>query len=98
MEPSLNPPIDEKLERLGDYVDDLTLENLAIEIQSYGLDEKVKETILELEIPNCNDFMREVIENGNLDFLIKLVKKNTLDEIRETLIDYLYWKDESWAS
>lgn len=98
MEPSLNPPVDEKLERLGDYVDDLTLENLASEIQSYGLDEKVKETILELEIPNANDFMREVIENGNLDFLIKLVKKNTLDEIRETLIDYLYWKDESWAS
>ena len=98
MEPSLNPPVDEKLERLGDYVDDLTLENLASEIQSYGLDEKAKETILELEIPNANEFMREVVNQSNLEFLLKLVSKKSIEEIRETLIDYLYWKDESWAS
>lgn len=96
MEPSLNPPVDYKLERIGNYVDNLNLENLAIEIQSRGLDEKVKETILELEIPNANDFMREVVENSNLDFLLKLVSKKCVEEIKETLIDYLYWRDQSW--
>ena len=98
MEPSLNPPVDEKLERLGDYVDNLTIEDLAIEIHAYSLDERVKETILEVEIPNCNDFMREMVESSNLDFLLKLVSKKTLSEVREILIDYLYWKDETWAS
>lgn len=93
MEPNLNPPVDEKLERLGEYVDELTIEDLAIEIYNFGLDEKVKETILELEIPNANQFMQDVIWNANLDFLFKLVGKKTLDEVRETLIDYLYWRD-----
>ena len=97
-EPNLNPPHDEKLERLANYVDHLTLENLALEIQSFGLDERVKETILEVEIPNCNEFMKNVVENSNLDFLLKLVSKKTISEVREILIDYLYWKDESWAS
>lgn len=98
MEPSLNPPVDEKLERLGNYVDNLSLKDLAYEILSYGLDERVKETILEVEIPNCNNFMREVVENSNLEFIIQLVSKKCVEEIRETLIDYLYWKDQSWAS
>lgn len=98
MEPSLNPPIDEKLERLGDYVDNLTIKDLAIEILAYGLDEKVKETILEVEVPNANDFMQEVVRNGNLEFLLKLTSKTTMFDIREMFIDYLYWKDESWAS
>lgn len=93
MEPRLSPPVDEKLERLGEYVDELTIEDLAIEIYNFGLDEKVKETILELEIPNANQFMQDVIWNANLDFLFKLVGKKTLDEVRETLIDYLYWRD-----
>lgn len=93
-EPNLNPPDDKKLERLANYVDRLTLENLALEIQSYGLDERVKETILELEIPNANDFMKEVIQESNLDFLIKLVSKKTISEIRETLIDKLYWRND----
>lgn len=91
-EPSLNPPCDEKLERISDYVDELTLEDMAIEIQSYGLDENVKETILALELPNANDFMRELIEKSNLDFLLKIVSKKTIEEIREILIDKLYWK------
>lgn len=94
MEAPLNPPVDSKLERISDYVDNLTLEDLAIEIQSYGLDERVKETILELEIPNANDFMKEVVTQGNLDFLLKLVSKKTVSEVREILLDYLYWKDE----
>lgn len=94
MEPSLNPPVDEKLERLGEYVDELTIEDLAIEIHAYGLDERVKETILEVEIPNANEFMKNVVESSNLDFLFKLVSKKTLSEVREILIDYLYWKDE----
>lgn len=98
MEPNLNPPVDKKLERLGNYVDNLTNKDLAIDIQSFGLDERVKETILEVEIPNANDFMQEVIREGNLDFLLKLVSKKCVEEIKETLIDYLYWKDESWAS
>jgi hypothetical protein len=94
MEPSLNPPVDEKLERLGEYVDELTIEDLAIEIHGYSLDERVKETILEVEIPNANEFMKNVVESSNLDFLLKLVSKKTLSEVREILIDYLYWKDE----
>lgn len=98
MQAAINPPIDAKLERLGDYVDELTIEDLAIEIHAYGLDERVKETILEVEIPNANDFMKNVVENSNLDFLLKLVSKKTLSEVREILIDYLYWKDESWDS
>lgn len=93
MEPRLSPPVDEKLERLGDYVDSLSREDLAIDFLGYGLDEKVKETILELEIPNANQFMQDVIWNANLDFLFKLVGKKTLDEVREILIDYLYWRD-----
>lgn len=98
MEPNLNPPVDEKLERLSDYVDSLSREDLAIDILGYGLDEKVKETILELEIPNANDFMREVVEKSNLNFLLKLVSKKCVEEIKETLIDYLYWRDETWDS
>lgn len=94
MEPSLNPPNDQKLERIGDYVDDLPIKNMADEIQSYGLDEKVKETILELELPNCSDFMKEVIDGSNLHFLMKIVSNKTLAEIRELLIDYLYWRDD----
>lgn len=93
-EPNLNPPDDKKLERLANYVDNLDLENLALEIQSYGLDERVKETVLELEIPNANDFMKEVIQESNLDFLIKLVSKKTISEIRETLIDKMYWRND----
>lgn len=93
-EPNLNPPDDKKLERLSNYVDNLDLENLALEIQSYGLDERVKETVLELEIPNANDFMKEVIQESNLDFLIKLVSKKTISEIRETLIDKMYWRND----
>lgn len=92
-EPNLNPPHDEKLERLANYVDRLTLENLALEIQSLGLSEKIKETILELEIPNCNDFMREVISFSNLRFLLRVSTDKTISEIREILIDYLYWRD-----
>lgn len=94
MEAHLNPPVDSKLERLSDYVDNLTLEDLAIEVQSYGLDEKVKEIILELEIPNCNDFMKEVIEGSNLHFLIKIISNKTISEIRELMIDFLYWRDD----
>jgi len=94
MEPSLNPPNDTKLERIADYVDDLPLKNLADEIQSYGLDEKVKETILELELPNCNDFMKEVIEGSNLHFLVKIISNKTISEIKELMIDFLYWRDD----
>jgi hypothetical protein len=93
-EPSLDPPVDEKLERISNYVDNFTLEDLAIEIHSLDLDESVKETIIELEIPNASDFMREVIQASNLDFLFKLVSKKTLSEIREILIDKLYWREE----
>ena len=96
MEPNLNPPVDEKLERVTSYVDNIALEDLAYEIQSYGLDEKVKETILELEIPNANDFVQETIQNGNLKFLLRIVSKNTIDEIRELLIDKIYWRDKQW--
>jgi len=97
-EPSLTPPCDEKLERIGNYVDNLDLKNLAIEIQSYGLDEKVKETIFKLEVPKANHLMQETIAEGNLDFLLKISSKKTISVIRETLIDYLYWKDETWDS
>lgn len=93
-EPSLNSPCDEKLERISDHVDELKIKDLASEILSYGLDETVKETILELELPNCNDFMREVIQESNLEFLLKLVSKKTISEIREILIDKLYWREE----
>lgn len=93
-EPNLNPPHDEKLERLANYVDNLTLENLALEIQSFGLSEKIKETILEVDIPNSNEFMKEVVRNSNLEFLLQLVSKTTILEIRETLIDYLYWRND----
>lgn len=93
-EPSLKPPVDRELERISEYVDDLTLKNLVDEIQSYGLDEKVKETILELEIPNANDFMQEVVMYSNLHFLIKLISNKTINEIREILIDHLYWKEK----
>ncbi len=93
-EPNLEPPHDEKLERLANYVDRLTLENLALEIQSYGLDENAKETILEVEIPNANEFMKNVVNQSNLDFLFKLVSHKTISEIRETLIDYLYWRND----
>ena len=96
MEPRLNPPVDEKLERVTSYVDNIALEDLAYEIQSYGLDEKVKEIILELEIPNSNDFVQETIQNGNLKFLLRIVSKNTIDEIRELLIDKIYWRDKQW--
>ena len=96
MEPNLNPPVDEKLERVTSYVDNIALEDLAYEIQSYGLDEKVKETILELEIPNANDFVQETIQNGNLKFLLRIVSKNTIDEIRELLINKIYWSDKQW--
>ena len=96
MEPNLNPPVDEKLERVTSYVDNIALEDLAYEIQSYGLDEKVKEIILELEIPNSNDFVQETIQNGNLKFLLRIVSKNTIDEIRELLIDKIYWRDKQW--
>jgi Asp-tRNA(Asn)/Glu-tRNA(Gln) amidotransferase B subunit len=95
-EPSLNPPEDEKLERISDYVSDLTLEDMAIEIYNYGLDERVKEMIVENH--NMNDLMQEVIQESNLEFLIQLIAKKYVDEIREILIDYLYWKDQSWAS
>lgn len=94
MEPSLNPPINKEWERTCEYVEKLTLENLAIEIQSYGLDERVKEAILSLEIPNANDFMQEVIWNSNLDFLVRLISNKTINELREILIDYLYHREE----
>jgi hypothetical protein len=97
-EPSLNPPIDHRLEQISEMVDNFNIKDLASEIFDKGLSEKVKETILEVEIPNCNDFMREMVESSNLDFLLKLVSKKTLSEVREILIDYLYWKDQSWAS
>lgn len=93
-EPNLNPPCDEKLERISDYVDDLALKNMADEIQSYGLEEKVKETILSLEIPNASDFIKEVIDGSNLHFLMKIISNKTIEDIRETLIDYLYWRDD----
>ena len=96
MEPRLSPPVDEKLERVTSYVDNIALEDLAYEIQSYGLDEKVKETIFEFEIPNANDFVLETIQNGNLKFLLRIVSKNTIDEIRELLIDKIYWRDKQW--
>ena len=91
-EPSLNPPVDKEWDRINEYVDDLTLKNLVDEIQSYGLDEKAKEIVLDLEIPNANDFMQEVIYYSNLEFLIKLISNKTINEIREILIDHLYWK------
>lgn len=94
MEPSLNPPVDEKLERIGDYVDDLTLADLVSEIQSSGLDEKAKEIILAVEIPGANDFMQEIIQDSNLSFLMKLVGEKTIGDIKETLIDYLYWRQQ----
>lgn len=96
MEPNLNPPVDEKLERVTSYVDNISPEDLAYEIQSYGLDEAVKETILELEIPNANDFVQETIQNGNLKFLLRIVSKNTIEEIKEILIDKIYWRDKQW--
>lgn len=96
MEPRLSPPIDEKLERVTSYVDNIEIKDLANEIQSHGLDEKVKEIILELEIPNSNDFVQETIQNGNLKFLLRIVSKNTIDEIRELLIDKIYWRDKQW--
>lgn len=94
MEPSLNPPVDIEMERIVEYVSDLTLEDMVGEVQSYGLDEKVKEIILEIEIPNANDFMQETIYYSNLDFLIRLVSNKTIDEIREMLIDKMYWRKE----
>lgn len=98
MEPSLNPPTDEKFERISDYVDNLTIEDLAVEIYGYGLDEKVKETIIKIEIPISNDFVLDVIQNSNLEFLLKLISKTTMFDVKEIIIDYLYWKDESWDS
>jgi hypothetical protein len=92
-EPNLNPPCDEKLERISDHVSDLTIENLASEILSYGLDEKAKETIFKLEVPKANDLMQETIAESNLEFLLKLVSKKTIEEIREMLVDKLYWKE-----
>jgi hypothetical protein len=97
-EPSLNPPIDHRLEQISEMVDNFNIKDLASEIFDKGLSEKVKETILEVEIPNANEFMKNVVESSNLDFLLKLVSKKTLSEVREILIDYLYWKDQSWAS
>ena len=96
MEPRLSPPVDEKLERVTSYVDNIEIKDLANEIQSHGLDEAVKEIILELEIPNSNDFVQETIQNGNLKFLLRIVSKNTIDEIRELLIDKIYWRDKQW--
>lgn len=97
MEPSLNPPRDKELERITEYVDNISLKDLAYEIQSHGLDEKVKETILELEIPNASDFIDQTIKDWNLEFLLRIVSKKTMDEIRETIIDKIYWRDESWG-
>ena len=92
MEPRLSPPVDEKLERVTSYVDNIALEDLAYEIQSYGLDEKVKETILELEIPNANDFVQETIQNGNLKFLLRIVSKIQLMKLENFwLIKYTGW-------
>ena len=56
MEPRLSPPVDEKLERVTSYVDNIALEDLAYEIQSYGLDEKVKETIAGVRDTKCKRF------------------------------------------
>ncbi len=94
MEPSLVPPFDRDIDRIGEYVDELTLTNLVSEIQSKGLDEKAKEIILAIELPNANDFMQEIIAESNLEFLLKLCGKKAISDIRETLIDYLYWRQQ----
>lgn len=93
MEPPLSPPVDSKWEMVSRYVEELDVESLAYEIQSEIFDQRVKEKILELELPNANDFMKDVIYNANIFFLLKLVSKNTIGEIKEMLIDYLYWRD-----
>lgn len=92
-ERNLNPPVDVEWERVCNSVEKLTLKNLAAQVQSYGLDEKVKETILSLEIPNANDFMQEVIYGSNLEFLVKLISNKTIEGIREILIDHIYWRN-----
>lgn len=94
-EPSLNPPEDERLDAIVDHISDLSIEDLAFEIQSRSLDQKIKERILKLEFPiyDPNSILEEIVDKINLDVLLHMISKKTMDDIVDYMIDHIYFRD-----
>lgn len=94
-EPNINPLVDKISEAIHEQISNLQVKDLAWEVLSLDLDEKAKEIILVNELPqNVSMFIIEVIYHSNIDFLLKLVSKETLDEIRELIIDKKIYREE----
>lgn len=70
--------------------------DLAYEIFCRGLEYRTFKMIVlyEFDQTKISDLMIEIIENSNLNFLLSIISKKTLDKVKEMLIDYLYHREE----
>lgn len=85
------PNEDTKWIRISESVGDMTLDDLAYDIESYGIRDRVDEIVFKLEIPQPRAIIvEEMVMNIELVKLLKFCGKKTIKTIRESLVDYLY--------
>lgn len=89
------PKVDEKLNRITNTVYQMPLSDLAYDIVSYGIENRVHDIVFKLELPMPRLFlMEDLVRNSDLEKLLGFIQPATLSEVRDMLIDYLYWRDD----
>jgi len=89
------PKEDQRWIGISEMVDELSIDDLAYEINSYGLRSKVEDIIFEAEVPEPRAYIVEEMVCGiELNKLINFCMGSTVEKIREMLIDYLYHRQE----
>ena len=95
IEDTRQPKVDVKLNRITNTVCQMSLSDLAYEISSYDIKSRVHDIVFKLELPMPRLFlMEDLVRNSDLEKLLGFIQPATLSEVRDMLIDYLYWRDD----
>lgn len=95
LEDTRQPQEDPRWDGLHKTVYDYDIDSLAREIESYGWDDRAKDTIIEHAFPKnglCL-LMKEIIYRSNLNVLLDITPEDVVDKVRDMFIDKLYWAE-----
>lgn len=89
------PKEDQRWIAISEMVNELSIDDLAYEIDSYDLRSKVEDIVFKQEIPEPRAYIvEEMVLEIELNQLIKFCMGSTVEKIREMLVDCLYYKEE----
>ena len=89
------PDVDVRWERISENVDELSIEDLAYELENYDLVGKCHTIIFDTELPLPRLYLVEdLVLNSDFTKLLGFIQPETLDKIKELLVEKLYWRDD----